>query len=187
MNTRSILPVLLGALWLALATAAWAGPIGEGGPVGRVRALYERIQGGAAAATDDLDLLRDMAAPGLRALMDRERACRAAGEGPCRLGFSVMADDRQRLVTHVEVSLTRGSPARAEVLASFRNAGRPHAVVYRFAWDGGRWRLTDVRSGGNPAWSLVELLERPPAASGPAASGPAASPATPSTTTPAQP
>lgn len=156
---RTILAGLLGWLLLAAASAAWAGPIGDHGPVAEVKALYDKFEGGNSPAETDLELLRRLATPGLRALLDREAACQQDGKGPCRYDFSVIVDGQDSKVSHVEVALAKGTPARAVVEASFLNFGKPHKVVYLFTWDGGRWRLTDVRSGVQPGWSLVELLK----------------------------
>ena len=103
----------------------------------------------------------------MRDLLQRERQHQRDGNEPI-LDFDPLIDGQDWDIDAVSVTLTQpAADGRAEVTATFNNAGEDTRIVYDMVEANGGWRVDNVRTEN---WSLREIL-----ASGGIAVEPAAS------------
>lgn len=166
MRLARVLIALAFAAALAACTPAPDGKSGPGAvadPAEVIRPLYTRYMTDPAATTfPTLEEQAPWSAPLRQALIDME--ARSRDENEPILDFDPFANAQDWQIANVNVttdSVVENN--HAVVRASFTNGGAPQEVIYDLIWEGGGWRVDNMRSGGPPdGWDLRQIATQAP-------------------------
>jgi hypothetical protein len=132
-------------------------------PAETIRPLYTRYMTDPAVTTfPSLEEQAPWSASMRQALVDMMTRSEQA-QAPI-LDFDPFVNAQDWQISNVNVTTDSvAENSHAVVRASFQNGGSPQEVVYDLVWEGGGWRVDNVRSGGPPdGWDLRQIANSNP-------------------------